>query len=499
MLTDTIKAFKEYQKKMAAYHYAAGVMYVDGTTAAPASSYKARGAALKELSGISYQLSVSQELRDMLKELMEHKDELDFVTMREAEEMTESLERMSKIPQEEFVAYSVLTSESEHIWAKAKNTNDYAAFRPYLEKIIETKRRFSGYTDPGVPVMDALLDHYEKGLNTKILDEYFANVKEKLVPIILAIGKKGQKPEYPFMNAYYPIEKQREFSQFLMDVLTIDKERCQMAETEHPYTSGLNLDDVRLTTHFYEDSFTNNMFTMIHEGGHAIYELGSDRSLADSSLAGGAAMSIHESQSRFFENMIGRSKEFCEFVFPKLCELFPEQLSGYTANDLYLAVNRAEPSLIRIEADELTYSLHIMVRYELEKQLIEGSLSTYDLPEAWNAKMKEYLGVDVPDDAHGVLQDVHWGGGMIGYFPSYSLGSAYAAQMYACMEKDIDVSSSVRKGDLKPSVDWLGERIHKHGQLYKPGEIIEKACGGEFDPKFYCDYLAKKYSEIYEL
>ena len=210
-------------------------------------------------------------------------------------------------------------------------------------------------------------------------------------------------------------------------------------------------------------------------------------------------MGIHESQSRFFENIIGRSEAFLTFVFPKMQELFPAELAGVTPHMLYLAANRSEPSLIRTEADELTYSMHIMVRYELEKKLIAGELSTKELPEAWNALYREYLGINVPDDTRGVLQDSHWSGGMFGYFPSYSIGSAYASQIYAAMQKDIDVPALVAKGELAPVVGWLTEKIYRFGCMKKPAELIENACGAPFDPTYYTDYLTKKYSEIYGL
>jgi carboxypeptidase Taq len=256
---------------------------------------------------------------------------------------------------------------------------------------------------------------------------------------------------------------------------------------------------VRITTHYYEDAPTFSIYSTIHEGGHAIYEMDCDDCYNFSVLSGGASMGIHESQSRFYENLIGRSRAFTGFIFPKLQELFPVQLKGVDAEMFYRAVNKVQPSLIRTEADELTYCLHIMVRYEIEKQLISGSLEVKDVPSEWNRLYKEYLGIDVPDEANGCLQDIHWAGGSIGYFPSYALGSAYGPQMLACMEKEVgEIYTDVAKGDLTKVRNWLREKIHRFSALYKPGELFERACG-KFDAKYFTDYLTKKFSEIYDL
>jgi carboxypeptidase Taq len=240
------------------------------------------------------------------------------------------------------------------------------------------------------------------------------------------------------------------------------------------------------------------MFSVVHEGGHGLYELGADEKYNFTALAGGVSMGIHESQSRFYENLIGRSQAFIHAIFPRLKEFFPEQLADVDGEMFYRAVNKAEPSLVRTESDELTYSMHVMIRYEIEKQLIGGTLEVKDVPQTWNALYKEYLGVDVPDDKHGCLQDSHWSGGMFGYFPSYALGSAYGAQMLRNMEKDIDVWGPVSKGDLSAVTGWLKDKIHKYGSLLEPAQVVEQACG-DFDPTVYTDYLAAKFRTLYGL
>jgi len=248
----------------------------------------------------------------------------------------------------------------------------------------------------------------------------------------------------------------------------------------------------------YISHFSSSLFSVIHEGGHAIYESNIGDSLQYTCLAGGVSMGIHESQSRFFENIIGRSYEFISYVYPYILKLFPDQLNGVLAYDFYLAVNKAQPSLIRTEADELTYPLHVLIRYELERQLIDGSITSKELPFEWNRLYKEYLGIDVPDYRQGVLQDVHWAGGMIGYFPSYALGSAYGAQMLYVMQKEFDLSKDIAKGDLERIKGWLCKNIHCHGLMLDPYDLFKNACG-EFDPKYYINYLTEKYTSLYNI
>ena len=345
---------------------------------------------------------------------------------------------------------------------------------------------------------DALLNEYEEGLNMQTLDAFFAQLREVIVPLIARV-QAAEKIEDSFLYKHYPVEIQRKFSDYLMDVLGMDRSHCGIAETEHPFTTNFNNKDVRITTHYHEDNLVSSMFSVIHEGGHGLYELGADDCYNYTVLSGGASMSIHESQSRFYENIIGRSRAFVHAIFPKVKEFFPEQLQGVDEEMFYRAINKAEPSLIRTEADELTYALHIMVRYEIEKMLIDGRLEVKDIPEQWNRLYKEYLGVDVPSDREGCLQDMHWSGGMLGYFPSYALGSAYGAQMLSKMQEELgDVYADVAAGDLSRITGWLREKIHRWASSRKPGELFESVCG-KFDAKYFTDYLTEKYTELYNL
>lgn len=498
-MEETIRKFKQHLNKMQAYGHAFGILNYDSETVMPKGASEHLGMTYAVLSEEMYKLTVSLELKGYVKEILEHKDQVDYITRREAEELHEQMERTEKIPMEEYVEYQVAQNDASNAWHTAKVTNDFALFAPHLEKLVNYSRKFAGYWDSEKAPYDVLLDQYEKGLTMETLDKFFGLLRKELLPVVEAVVKKGPVVDDSFLRARFSLEKQRKLSDRLMEVMTIDRNHCTIGEVEHPFTTNFSKDDVRITTHYHEKAFASSMYSVIHEGGHALYELNIGDDIKYSPLGGGASMSIHESQSRFYENIIGRSEAFLTYILPDIQKLGPKAVKSVTPHEFYLAVNKSEPSLIRTEADELTYSFHIMVRYELEKQLIAGTLAVKDLPAAWNRLYKEYLGVDVPNDTMGVLQDSHWSGGSFGYFPSYALGSAYGAQMLKVMERDISVWELVAKGDLAPIVAWLTERIYRYGRLLKPNELILKACEAPFDPQDYVDYLKNKYSEVYGL
>ena len=493
-----VTALKKFQATMAAYNHALGVLYLDATTAAPSDTWEGRGKTMEIMSEITYKLSTDPENEELLAYLEANLEELDAQTKREVEVLRKEFDQTRKIPAEEYIAYSVLMNDAQAVWAKAKNEDDFASFAPYLEKIMEYNRKFAGYYNPQMKPYDALLNEYEEGLNMETLDAFFAQLRSAIVPLIARI-KDVPQIEDAFLYKHYPVEIQRKFSDYLMEVLGMDRSHSGIAETEHPYTTNFNNKDVRITTHYHEDNLVSSMFSVIHEGGHALYELGADDCYNYTALAGGVSMGIHESQSRFYENIIGRSRAFVHAIFPKTKELFPDQLEGVDEEMFYRAINKAEPSLIRTEADELTYALHVMVRYEIEKQLIAGTLAIAEVPAEWKRLYKEYLGVDVPNDREGCLQDSHWSGGSVGYFPSYALGSAYGPQMLSKMEAELgDIWSDVAAGDLSRITNWLKFNIHRHASFKKPGVLFEEVCG-KFDAAYYTDYLTKKYTELYNL
>ena len=496
-VSQAMEHLRKLSKTYLAYVHAQGVLELDAA-AAPKESWEGRGITAGALSEVMYDLIADPKNGELVAYLKEHALELDEMEKREVEVLEKNYQRMKRIPAQEYVDYNILLNDAQAAWEKAKNGNDFAVFQPYLEKIVVYNKKFAGYYDPTVPAYDALLNEYEEGMTVEILDAFFGKLRSTIVPLVEKISAT-ENPKFSFVENFYPVEQQRKFSDFLMDTMGLDRNYCGIAESEHPFTINYNNKDVRITTHYFENDMQPSMFSVIHEGGHALYELGADDKYNYTMLYGGTSMGIHESQSRFYENLIGRSRAFVNYIFPKVQELFPEQMADVNEDLFYRSINRSEPSLVRIEADELTYCLHIMVRYEIEKKLIAGTLQVKDVPAEWNRMYKEYLGVDVPSDTLGCLQDIHWSFGNIGYFPSYALGSAYGAQMLHVMQQELgDAFRDVEKGDLSRITGWLKEHIHKFASFKKPGQAFEDACG-KFDPQYYTDYLTKKYTEIYNL
>ena len=498
ILSEAIEKLNELEKAAYALGHAQSILFVDGDTVAPKNSWKGRGKALSYVGELMYRQLVNPETGEVLETILQHKDETDEVTFRRAEVMKESYDDLHILPMEEFVAYQELTNESSAVWHDAKEKSDWNMFAPYLEKLIAARRRFASLKDPAKPAYDILLDQYEKGAVMADLDPFFRTLREELSPVIREVAAR-EKPVPAFMKGPWPVAQQRIFSDKLMVLEGLDPLNCAIGETEHPFTGGPNKWDIRITTHYHEEDPFSSMYSVIHEGGHALYEMDVRDDLQFTGLAGGVTMGVHDSQSRFYENLLARSRTFCAPLLKILKEVFPEQMKGVTEEELYSAINLSKPSLIRTEADELTYSLHVMIRYELEKAMIAGNLKVADIPGEWNRLYKDVLGVDVPDDRRGCLQDSHWSTGYIGYFPSYALGSAYGVQMLRQMEKTVDVWGTVAKGDLSPVTTWLTENIHQYGALKKPQDLLPAAMGGPLDAAVYTDYLKKKFSELYGL
>lgn len=496
-LTEAVQQLELLQKKLYAYTCADSSLYLDAVTVAPKNTSEGRGVALSILAGERQKLMTCPETKALLDELGGHLDELDLVHRREVEELRRSCDQLTRIPADEYMAYSELTNRASDVWHKAKEQNDFASFCPVLQELVDYNRKFAGYYDSTKKPYDALLNEYERGVDMEMLDNFFATLRQTIVPLLQKIEQKPQIDD-SFLHNYYPVDKQKAFADYIMEVMGLDRGHCGLGETEHPFTLEFNNKDVRITTNYDTHNVASSMFSVLHEGGHAMYELGIRDDLQYTCLAGGVSMGVHESQSRFFENLIGRSRPFVEAIYPKVQEFFPEQLGGISAEQFYRAINKAEPSLIRTESDELTYCLHIMVRYEIEKQLIGGTLEAKDVPAEWAKLYKEYLGIDVPSDREGCLQDSHWSGGSFGYFPSYALGNAYGAQMLHNMEQTVDVAGDSAKGDLSNIAGWLREKVHQYGGLMVPADVVKNACGA-FDPHYYTDYLTRKYTELYQL
>lgn len=393
----------------------------------------------------------------------------------------------------------MLCSKAESVWEEAKAAADFARFRPYLEQIIEFQRRFIRYWGYEGHPYNTLLDQYEPGMTVDLLDELFSRLRERIVPLVHAISAASDKPDTSFLFAPFPKEKQRAFLLELLKELGYDFGKGRLDETVHPFAIGLNPNDVRITTRYDERDFRTAVFGTIHECGHALYEQHISEALVGTPLASGASMGIHESQSLFFENMIGRHYAFWKRHYPRLLQYAPTQFADVSLDAFYRAINEAKPSLIRIEADELTYPLHIIIRYEIEKQLFAGELEAIDLPDVWNEKYEQYLGIRPHNDAVGVLQDVHWSGGSFGYFPSYALGYMYAAQFKQAMEKELDVAGLLEEGNIAPIREWLTVHIHQFGKMKKPLELVRDATGETLKADYLIQYLEEKYKALYRL
>ena len=481
-----------------AFHHAMGILFYDAETVAPEKSGEGRGRTLAFLGDMEYEGLTDPELNKALETLKAHKDEFSEEEKREIEFTIKQVGSVSKIPKNEYIESLVLQDEATTAWKKAKEAKDYSIFEPYLTRIVEYNRKVAGYISPEMKPYDALLDMYEEGLDMEFLDKFFADLKEGLVPLVKAVSAKPQVDNSKIMR-YCPVEAQREFSKDICHMMGLDMTKVVLGEVEHPFTENFNNSDVRLTTHYYENNFCDNMYSILHEGGHSMYELNCDDKYNFTIFQGGVSMGVHESQSRFYENIIGRSRAFTGCLLESAKKYFPEQLSDVDADYFYKAVNRAEAGPVRLEADELTYAFHIMVRYEIEKKLISGEIEAKDAPAEWNRLYEELLGVAPENDARGILQDSHWAGGSIGYFTDYALGSAYGAQMLHCMlQEKPDLWDDVAKGDLSFVTGWLKEHIHQYASFYPPRVLFENACG-KFDAKYFIEYISDKMKDIYGL
>ena len=489
--------FKKNTETMAAYSHAMGVLSYDSETAAPKNSAEGLGRTYGVLSEIIYKLTVNEEQFEVIDTMMSNLDKLDFITRREVEEKARELNQMRKIPMDEYTAFQVLLTEAHNAWVEAKNTDNYSVFEPYLAQIVEYNRKIAAYVSPETDAYDYWLNEFERGASKKMLDVYFEKLRSALVPLIHAICEKGDVINTSFLEKSCPIETQRKLSDYIMDVMKINRDDCSIGETEHPFTTEFNKHDVRITTHYYENMVASSMYSVIHEGGHAIYELNTGDDLIGTTMAGGASMGIHESQSRFYENILGRRPAFWIPIYGKLGGLLP-QFKEVPFDTFCRAINDVHPSYIRTEADEVTYCLHIILRYEMEKAIFRDQDPTDQLPALWNDKMEALLGIRPGNDAEGILQDMHWSDGSFGYFPSYLLGSVYDGMFLNQLEKELGNTDTIlEEGRILEITAWLEEKIHRYGSMYNSREVIQRVCGCEISARPLLDYFQKKYSRIY--
>jgi carboxypeptidase Taq len=480
---------------------AAAVLEWDMQTNMPPGGFETRGYQMGTLESLAHDRFVSDEVGELLEDLNPYRGSLDpesddacliEVTQRE-------YLKQIKVPSDYVAELSKVTTIAHGAWEEARKDDDYPHFEPHLEKIIDLKRQYAEYFAPYEHVYDPLLDDFEPGMKTSEVQKIFSDMRPKQVELIKAITEKPQVDD-SFLHLEYDGQKQWEFGVEAITKIGYDWEKGRQDKAAHPFSTSFGPGDVRITTRIEENYLSMGLFGTLHESGHAMYSQGISPDLARTTLGSGASMAIHESQSRMYENLIGLSYDFWVHFYPTLQDTFQSQLGNIDLDTFYKGINKVEPNFIRIYSDEATYNLHIMLRTELEIDLMEGKLSVDELPAAWNKGMEEYLGITPPCDADGVLQDVHWASGYIGYFPTYSLGNLVANQLWERINRDIPkLSEQIRKGDFSELLGWLREHVHQHGSKYKPQDLVKRIVGETINPDPYLKYLDEKFGAIYEL
>jgi carboxypeptidase Taq len=414
-------------------------------------------------------------------------------------EWRRTFDRATRIPPELAVALAQASAEGETAWERARPKNDWPAFLPYLERLVDLSREEAealGYT---TEPYDALLDGFEVGETAAGLESLFISLRESLVGLLDAIRGSSRTPDVSVLHRHYPQALQQQFSREAVLKIGYDFEAGRLDPTAHPFSTGIGPGDIRITTRYDENFFSMAFFGTLHETGHALYNQGLPPEFWGTPRGQSVSLGIHESQSRLWENLVGRSRGFWEFFFPRARSVFPA-LEDVSLETFHFAINEVAPSLIRVEADEVTYNLHIIFRFELERSLMNRGLEARDLPEAWNAKIREYLDLTPPDDRDGVMQDVHWSAGYFGYFPTYTLGNIYAAQFFAKASEELgDPAALLARGEFEPLLTWLREHIHSQGSRYRPRGLVRAVTGDDRNSRFLVDYLSAKFRALYGL
>ena len=489
---------------------ASGLLNWDMQTYMPPGGADGRAHAMATLASLAHEYFVRDDFGETLEAAEEEVKDLDpdsdeaGVVAR----LRRDFDKSRQVPSE-WVAESVSTvGLAFNAWVKARPASDFAAFQPHMEKVLDVKRSYVSFFEPYDSPYDPLLDDYEPGLKLATVRETFSELRKVQVPLVQAISERSDVVDDSFLHVAFDEKTQREFGLQVIRDLGYDFDRGRQDKAPHPFSQALNRGDVRITNRINPNHVGSALFGSMHEAGHAIYSQGIapalDRfpTLSSATLEGAhdASLGIQESQSRMLENLVGRSRAFWTAYYPRLQAVFPSQLGDIEIDTFYRGINKVEQSLIRVEADEATYNLHIMLRFEIEVDLIEGNLAVANLPEAWNAKSEQYLGLTPPDDRRGVLQDIHWSDGYIGYFPTYALGNIISVQLWRKLSEDLsDLEVQISRGEFRELIGWLHENIHLHGGKYEPMVLLKRATGQELSAKPYLEYLTSKYSEIYGL
>jgi carboxypeptidase Taq len=489
--------FLEIVKRYKNLGYASGVLSWDQEVMMPEAGTPARSRQTAALSAVSHEILTGDDLGDCLDELEDA--ELSGEQQAVVREVARQRERATSVPTDLVEEISQKTSEAHPTWKEAKAEDDFETFAPALEELVELKREYAAHIAPDQDPYETLFEEYEPYLGLDTAERVLERLKAELPPLIDAVRESDADLALDSFDGTYDTDDQMEFVRAVLDELGYDWERGRLDEAPHPFSSGTQF-DARVTTRFDESDPLGAAYSTVHEFGHATYTLGLPDEHYGTPLGEARDLTVHESQSRLWENHVGRSKAFWQYFLPELKAHF-DGLDDVTVEDAYEAANEVyEDNLIRVEADELTYHMHIVVRFEIERDLISGDLDVEDVPEAWNDKYDEYLGIRPDTDAEGCLQDIHWSHGSFGYFSTYSLGSVLASQLYAAAEDDVDdLDAKLREGEFDPLMDWLNEHVHQHGKRYETDDLVEAATGESYTADYFLDYVTEKYGELYDL
>jgi carboxypeptidase Taq len=500
------KKLLEKVKNIIILQSAEAIVHWDMETMMPPKAIKLRSHQLELLSRIEHKMSTEPEIGTLLKEIMRQPgyDKLDYVQKRNVYLIKKQYDEQTKLPEELVAEIARQEAISVDVWKKAKAAKNFSVFRPELEKLVELKKKSAEIlmeVKKTTTPYNALVDIFEPKMTAKTITKVFDELREGLVSLLRKCEASKKQPDMSILKGKVPIDMQRKISKALAEFVGYDVESKEAGgridETEHPFTTGY-YDDVRITTHYYEDFFASSLFSVLHEAGHAMYEQDLEKKWMYQPVGSGCSSGFHESQARFVENIIGRSRDFWVYSLLKLKEVTGSILSNVDLSRFVHAINQVKPSKIRVEADEVTYCLHIIVRFNIERDLFADKIMVKELPEIWNQSYKDYLGVDIENDSEGVMQDTHWASGLYGYFPSYALGNIYSGQILTTMEKDLpNWRKQIEKGNFNPVKNWLIKNVHNYGNLYDPPELIRKIAGKELSVKPYLNYLNEKYSTLY--
>ena len=505
-LASDYKKLMEKVKRMFILGSAASIIHWDMETKMPPKGIRLRSEQLALLSRVGHKMSTDPEIGSLLEKIMKHPryDGLSELQKRNVYLIKKGYDEQTKLPEELVAQTAKQQAITVDVWKKAKAAKDFSMFKPELEKMVDLRKKAADILmkvkETATPY-DALIDIFEPKTSAETITRIFNELKEGLVSLIRKCQSSPKQPDVSILKRRVPVGMQNKISKSLVNFIGYDTESKQAGgridETEHPFTTGY-YDDVRITTHYHEENFTSSIFSVLHEGGHAMYEQNLKPEWVFQPVGTGCSMGFHESQSRFVENIIGRSREFWIYYLPKLKELTGNIFSGVDLETFVRAINRVKPSKIRIEADEVTYCLHIIIRFDIERDLFADKITVAELPEIWNQKYKEYLGVEIENDSEGVMQDTHWASGLYGYFPTYALGNIYSGQILAVMEKDLqDWRNQLVKGNFQDIKQWLVKNVHSYGDLYDPTALIKKIAGEKITVKPYINYLNEKHSKLY--